>query len=72
VAEVARVVDAVAELAAVGARVVEVALEEARVGGDAADLADRVVVVEDLAVGAELGRADTRCRARSGSSRPGR
>src|SRR5206468_6169134 len=53
VPEVARVVDAVTVLRLVGLGVVEVPLEEARVRGDAADLAHRLGVVDDLAVGAE-------------------
>src|SRR5437879_492345 len=56
VAEVARVIDAVAVLGAVGAGVVEVALEEAGISGDAADLADGVGVVGDPAVAVERRR----------------
>ena len=59
VAEVSRVVHAVAILAGVRVRVVEVALEEPGVRRDATDLADRLGVVGDLAVGIELRRRDT-------------
>ena len=50
VAEIARVVDAVAVLRLVRVGIVEVALEEAGLRRDAADLADRLGVVGDLAV----------------------
>jgi hypothetical protein len=53
VAEVSRVVHAVAILAGVRVRVVEVALEEPGVRRDATDLADRLGGVDDLAVGIE-------------------
>ena len=72
VAEVAGVIDAVAELVGVGLRVVEVALEEAGIGGDAADLADALLVVEQLAVGPELRRRALFAAAGRGSSPPRR
>src|SRR5579871_31926 len=56
VPEVARVIDPVAVLGLVGCGVVEVALEEARVRRLAADLAHRLGVVGDLAVGTEQRR----------------
>jgi hypothetical protein len=65
VPEVAGMVDAVAVLRGVRFGIVEVALEERRIGRDATDLADGVRVVPDLAVRSELGGRTL--RARSGS-----
>src|SRR4029450_2548920 len=48
-------VDAVADLVRVRCRIVEVSLEESRIG-DAADLADALLIVEQLPVRPDFGR----------------